>query len=151
MPKYNTYEDIKSDAARKPNTKNDCSVITLALTTGVSYKDAETALRRCGRKNNDGATMQQIEDAYEMLGFKLVKRNDELVELTTAVQAKLSWQNITNFITKHVQRFPELNWSNKTQLWEAPGHVLTYMNGQVEDWSEQRGVAITGIYDVELA
>ena len=143
----NTYQELRNYPKRQ---KNDCSIVALSITTGVTYETAATTLRKAGKKNNQGATIKQIKEAYNALGFDLVDRKDEYLKALEEVQNARKFQKVSKIVTKHHQRYPELTWPNKNkpQLWDSPKHVIAFVDGQVEDWTVDRGMTVTNFYDV---
>lgn len=63
-----TYAELNHES-RLHNERNDCTVIALAVTTEVPYRQVHTALKKRGRKDRCGSYRRQWLGAVRDLGF----------------------------------------------------------------------------------
>ncbi|MCP4896272.1 MAG: hypothetical protein GY906_04790 [bacterium] len=63
-----TFDRITRNVRRE---RDDCSIIAVAAICSVSYPAAETALRCCGRLQNDGAYDETILSAVKSFGYRV--------------------------------------------------------------------------------
>ena len=148
-PNTAAYDSVIKGADRQ---KGDCGIVSLSVATGVDYEVAAEALRRVGKKDNQGTWAHESQAAAELLGFKLIKRDpNQVIKFFPGIHSTL--QNLT---AKHPIRFAkvftaenlrEIGWS-ENQIWETNGHFLAIKNGRVEDWSASTSKRVVRVWNV---
>ena len=95
---------------------NDCAVVALAQTTGITYQDAHRACKREGRVNRGGMYMTELRRAFDRLGFTLDPYPFEGKTLNTVV---LSLPNCASFLintTNHFTAYVNGKWLDHTPI-----------------------------------
>ena len=119
--KYLRSKKIKED--------NDCTVIALAITAGVSYGKAHETLRRLGRRRGRGVNFRRVmQKAYAEFGCEAVQ---------------VSAMNYTGRTTKTLKLPREDKYLVFTYA-----HVLAVQFGLVKDWSHNRNKRIKSVWRI---
>lgn len=127
------------------NEHNDCSVIALALATGLPYAKTREALRARGRKDRDGVSIVHILDALEDLGWTTVHVGKMKFINQYPGHHRTALKNVT---THHPDRFPEVWRDGNTYLIFTATHVLCVKDGVNHDWTRGRAKRAWRIYKV---
>mgnify|MGYP003624225104 FL=1 len=127
MKQYEDAMKIYTIGNKYYKDKNNCSVVAVAVTTGVAYGAAFKALEKVGRIRGDGASTSQIRKALDSLGYttRTVEKDFKTVKTVT-------------------DRLP----STGNFLAYTPNHVLSIRNGRVIDWTEGRRHRIYSVTEV---
>lgn len=136
-----THSDMYTEVRRESHErqeKNDCTVVAVALFTGVSYDVAHGALRNAGRFAHSGAYQSQVKQALLSLGVEVVD-----VNLRGIIQAypgvHIEMKNVT---THQPRRFMDV-WSGMPNLvMFSKTHCAAYIDGKVHDWSVNNALRV---------
>lgn len=109
----------------------DCTVRSIAITTGEGYELAHYALEEQGREPKSGTSIGNMTRACKELGYTMerMRRADYIEHAKTAITAaRLGWQGafVLSFDT----------------------HVAAMVDGQVFDWIKGRRHRIHNIYKI---
>lgn len=111
---------------KKTSDTNDCTVIAIAIATGKTYSEAQTALRRCGRKHRRGCSSWTMEKALSVLGFKIEKLE------------KWKGKTVTTLDLPRKDNFIALTCN----------HALAVKFGLVKDWTDGRRHRISEVWKI---
>jgi len=125
-----TFQLLKAES-RARGEKNDCSVIALAASCDLSYKDAHEILRKKGRKAGRGMLTHEILSAVKDAG----KTYQDVTEIFKRNYGK-TVSNIENAGLK------------ETYLVITSGHVLTMKDGKALDWTSGRMHRVQSVYRI---
>jgi hypothetical protein len=117
MKQYEDAMKIYNIGVKYYKDKNNCSVVAVAVTTGVAYGAAFKALEKAGRVRGRGATTGQIKEALDYLGYTT----------RAVVEQFKTVRTVTDYLP-----------STGNFLAYSPSHVLSIRNGRVIDWTEGR-------------
>lgn len=118
---------------QKMNERNDCTVIALSLTTGISYPRALAALAEVGREPGLGAYKHEWLNALDNLGF----RTEEINKQRIINRYPPRWQH-RGVTTYSPRRFPEaFEWMKGSYIFHCFAHVSAFVGGQVLDWAAE--------------
>ena len=115
MKKYKDINQIFHVADNHYEDRSYCTVVALALATGVVYGVAYKKMESLGRKHGRGVYRSMTYKALEEMGYDAEPVTD--IRFTTVRQ-----------LTKQLPK-------KGTFLAHIIGHVLTIRDGIVEDWS----------------
>ena len=130
LDKMKQYEDamkIYNIGIKYYKDKNNCSVVAVAVTTGVAYGAAFKALEKAGRVRGRGASTSQIVKALDYLGYKTRTVLEDFKTVRTVTDRLPSTGNFLAYV---------------------PSHVLSIRNGRVIDWTEGRRHRIYTVKEV---
>lgn len=112
-------------AADKLEETNDCSVKALAITTGISYKDAHKIMASVGRKTGGGASGHMVLKALsKTLNVEITPKD---VKICRAEYGKRLTPN----------GFARINPKGKYYCLTR-NHAIAIVDGVVEDWTRGR-------------
>ena len=114
-------------ASRRAKESNDCAVFALALTTHLSYEEAQLLLRKHGRLRGKGAPPNWI-NAFKEAGYELEWFSSD-------------WPTIKSFEKAGIPK-------DVKYLIRTNGHALAAARGKVLDWTKGRQHHIKEIYKV---
>ncbi len=114
------------------NETNDCSVIALSIACRTTYKAAHEAMREVGRKNRKGMVTSGILIAVQQAGFK--------IEGVKKLRQKSGSKFTPKTIGDKLKRGYYLCFSNN--------HVFAVVNGDIEDWTNNRQHRINEAYKI---
>lgn len=144
------YDAYRAEANALGET-NDCSVRAVAAACGVSYREAHTALAKCGRKRREGCYVQQIHDAVRMLGFEVVRMPMFMKDMAHHLYVRHNYK-VKNITTRQMTMFPNffgefigLNEVNGALCYTS-GHVAAWADGHVHDFGASRALQVRSIY-----
>ena len=115
------FDRVKKARERFGET-NDCSVIATSIAARVPYNVAHAALKAQGRNNRNGTTPARMLKALEALGC-------EWEQVTDPRQA-----NGSRYTMKTIGQACRRGF----YIVLVNGHVAAVVNGQVEDWTNDR-------------
>jgi hypothetical protein len=104
--------------------RNDCSVKALALACDISYEDAYDEMLKVGRKKNKGAYTRQTLKALDNVGIKYRE--------ITPNGRRIRQPNGLKYTVRTIGR----DFYAGTYIMTINGHILTMINGVVEDWTQ---------------
>lgn len=110
----------------------DCSVIAIALATGVGYEKAHKALAHMGRKPRHKTPRIYSSGAIANLGFKF-----DIETPRKPSGSKYTPITIGEYVS-----------SKKKYIAFCRGHMFAIVNGKVEDWTDGRRHRITELWVV---
>jgi len=123
---------------------NDCTVKSIAITTGVAYNKVHAALKKVGRKDRKGATICQMQSACLDLGFMMkVVATKRFKDNYPAAGRKL--KNIT---TNHPERFNKAWKDGNNYILSCRSHVAPVVDGVNHDWTLGRKYRVNMVYEV---
>ena len=125
--------------------RNDCTVVAVALTTGLPYDVVHKAMAEAGRRTGKGCYPEVWQNAMAPLGFKLRKwTSTEMVGMIMSYPKK----GIAGITTHQPRRFAK-QWkgTGKLILWSR-GHVSACIDGTVQDWAINKSKQVHTIYEV---
>lgn len=108
-----------------------CGAVALAVLTGCTAKQAQSELRKRGRKKGGGTSTLALVDALKARGYKLtaLPRLTARCRTVRTLERSVSW--------------------NADLLVFTSSHVLAVKNGVVQDWTKDRLHRIKFIMRVE--
>lgn len=136
-----SYRDAELAADRMGET-NDCAVRAIAVSCGVSYKEAHEALRTQGRKKRGGASNFQWIAAIRELGF-------HVNEVTGHFQAEeFDATGRKPLVFKTALKAPEHLDPDRRFILQSSGHVAAWNGEEIVDWSKGTRTRIRQIFEV---
>lgn len=111
---------------------NDCSVKALSIMADIHYGIAHKIMKVGGRKNGCGATLATLMSALAVLGWKNSAVEDYFVRTIRKVGDDPAFSK---------GRF----------LIYTSGHIVSVVDGKVEDWSADRALRIKMVWRIEPA
>lgn len=96
------YQDIVSRVSL--NETNDCAVLALSRATWTSYVAAHAALKRCGRKDQEGTPVGVTMRAAELLGWFCESRwlKDDATVAYVLKQNRLRFHRLLVILDSHI-------------------------------------------------
>jgi hypothetical protein len=141
------YLELK-EASMAAGEKNDCAVVAVATVAGIEYNEALELMTKAGRKPRDGTFISVTKEVLESLDIKikLVDKRKYLRRCKTFPKAEP--KNITSH---SFRRFPDA-WHDlhPTCLAFTTDHVFAVINSQNVDYSVNRKIRITQLYEVHF-
>ena len=98
---------------KKYNETNDCTVKAVSIVTNQPYMKAHALLKAHGRKNRNGTWNSQ--KVVREMGFNVVRIQCEAKTIAT--------------LSKHLD-------PKRRYMVSVSGHILAYVKGVIEDWTE---------------
>lgn len=141
------YKELRK-ASEDAGDKNFCSVTALAAVTGRPVEQVRSVLEDLGRKPGKGAYTGTILRALEELGGEVLRRCIPPEEFINKYPQ--SHRVLKNVTTHHPARFPKAWQDGRRYLIFTAGHVVGVVNGEVHDWSSNRALRATSIYEVYM-
>jgi len=132
------YAKIKRSRLAK-NDNNNCSVIATSIACRVSYFKAHAACASSGRKDGHGLSNEGVLLAAERLGC-------ELAPVTNRNGKPLLQKNGSKFTPKTISKRLKSGYF----LCFVHSHVFSVVNGQVEDWTNNRAHHIYEVWRVSV-
>lgn len=135
----NRYIKAKQSRAAKGDN-NNCSVIAISIVCRVSYVRAHKACEYQGRKKGHGqhssVTRAIIKDHFHCELTPVLNRNGK----------PLRQKNGSKYTPKTIGKRCKSGYF----LVSVDGHIFAVVNGQVEDWTNNRNHHITSVYRVTV-
>jgi len=129
-----------TEAAQKLGETNDCAVKAVSIATGTPYEQVHALMKKHGRRDCRGTYMSTTNSVLKELGVeskwedaprqapKTVKRGGVYgLTLITETRSRYTVSTIAKALPKR-GRF----------ILETSTHLLAFVNGRVEDWTEGR-------------
>jgi len=142
------YDALRADSTRL-GERNDCTVVSVAATTGVAYGVAHAQLAHYGRKPGRGAPLYVIANALKALGFKI-----ENVPAEYFIRRYPKGKQDKSQVTTHQpERFPGA-WEdghNYILLTSGYRHAVGIVNGENVDWTRGRAMRVAEIWRIVRA
>lgn len=121
------YADVRA-LAEFNEDKNNCAVVAVAFVCGLTYVEAEKALKDAGREMGKPTKDEVIEKAIKAVGGKLKEVDmQEVIEEFPAPH-----DNLKNLTLHHPVRFKD-EWPEGVFLAFSKGHVSAIVHGEVHD------------------
>lgn len=127
-PRTKLYNAICEDS--DPNERADCTIKSIALVTGSSYKATKAALEAHGKKPRQGCKEAIQRKALKDLGFKARRVNPQFFINQYPEVHKRQLKHMT---THQPDRFPHAFRNGKTYLLYVTKHVAAMIDGKVHD------------------
>lgn len=146
MKKIRTQTDAflsMCEDAKSLGENNDCTVKAIAITTGIPYKKVHAELKKVGRKDGKGATIWQMQNACEKLGFKMVA-----VPKKNFLEKYPKSTNLKNITTNHPEKFNKVWKDGKKYIFSTAKHVAAVIDGVNHDWTLGRKYRVKIVYEV---
>ena len=134
----NRYAQAKKSRLTKGDS-NYCSVVATSIACRVSYSKAHTACAQVGRKINRGMSNHAIFQAVNLLGC-------ELTPVTNRNNKPLRQRNGSKYTPKTIGKRLKSGY----YIVFVRGHVFAVVNGEVEDWTDNRAHHIYAAYRVTV-
>ena len=143
----NRFEGLSRVGRTNHNESNDCSVIAIAVATGLDYDTCHAALAKQGRRRGQGAYTIQMIKAVNDLGFEMTW--DYNIEDNARKELSEKYNVNNKWFSPHVVKKYELE-SLKVggQIWMTRGHAIGVMDGIVNDWTEEKLRKVNAIFRV---
>lgn len=149
------YKNLRKQSIAKGES-NDCSVVALAVVTGLSYKLCHKALSDAGRVPRRGVQYHKIISSLELLGFKLSNiiyfKNTR--PFASGFQKELfdrypPLYRPKNITTKHFKMLPQVfSHLKNPYLVFSNGHVSGFINGELHDWAANKSPRVTEMWEI---
>lgn len=144
-----TFKSHHAVSVAEFGEKKDCTVKSVAIACDVPYATAHAALKRFGRKNGEGASLEIVLAAIMSLGFRVRQWScQEIFEMIARYPgAHKGLQSITSH---HMRRFPNA-WAgcHRNLIMGGRWHIWAVKNGVCEDWSVNKSLRVGYIWEVE--
>ena len=143
------YKEVMNDAKEAKDNKY-CGPVSLAIATGVSYKESAEACAKAGRPFKKGMSVAELGKAAEVLGYTLVELEDYSTKVRDQVRIQYNYWT-KNVTTKHLKKFPCVDYvqDNPNQIWHVSGHFVAVINGKVEDFSHSKSLRLIKTFAVK--
>jgi hypothetical protein len=122
---------------------NDCSIISTALATGISYEESHDLYKSVGRRDGHGVSCIQISSAINKLYKKHKVKSkyyytEDMKPLYENIHAKtLTFNNIAKVLDKE-----------KKYIIIGVAHMVAFTDGRIADWSEGTKQKVVDIYEI---
>lgn len=131
---------------------NDCSVKAIALVTSRPYAEVHAYLAREGREKGKGTPLHYSELALKALGMTVRKWEvKEVIDMIRSYPPRAAGKRARTCITTHHwRRFPRA-WAphkGKKLIVVTATHMLAVIDGEVRDWSVNRALPVTQIWEI---
>ena len=136
IPRSRTTYAKTRKASDEYNETDDCTVVAVAIAGKVSYEMAHSVLKKCGRKDRCGASVQAVSAALGSIGAEEI----ELSVMDLEYKNKgvgLTANNIVKVLSKY-----------RNYIAYTHNHVLVIRKGVVEDWTAGKRNKIIEVYEV---
>jgi hypothetical protein len=110
------FNDGGRRLSTRPKQRNDCTVRSLAIVTGLSYDLAFDVLKGAGRKNNGNFDLEKYLREHSKGSFKCQKQGRLL--------APVRWKRISDFLAEH---------HNGRYIIATAKHVAAVVDGVMHD------------------
>lgn len=137
IPRSNTTYAKTSKQREGYNETDDCTVIAVAIAGKVSYDMAHAVLKKCGRKDRDGASVRAVSAALRSMGAEDIELDIEKLRMKNK-GVGLTPNNILKVLSKY-----------KNYIAFTHNHVLAIRKGVVEDWTDGKRHKIVEVYEVK--
>lgn len=121
MKQY-TYAELAKIGQKYYQDRNFCSVIALAVCCNQSFGKVYHTMRRLGRETTKGVRRHTIYDALDTLGH-----TSEIID---------------GLYNKQVKSLHKYLPQKGVFMIHVRGHVLSYRDGKIEDWTDGRSFRI---------
>lgn len=136
--------NLMREFTRIANETNDCSVVSIALVTGVGYNAALEALDEAGRIPKRGSTTPQMLTAIQALGFHFETIHpSRFIDQYPGVH-----KNLQSVTTHHPDRFNGAWNDGNNYLLFTRGHVGAVVQGVNMDWTRGKAKRVYQIVRV---
>ena len=123
----------------------DCTVVSIALTTGIPYSTVHAAMTAAGRRPGKRAADTIWKEALNVLGFEA--RQWSATKMIAMVQSYPK-KGIAGITTHQPRRFPN-QWANTGRLiLRSRGHVSACIYGEVQDWAINSSKQVFEVYEI---
>lgn len=140
------------------NERMDCSVIAIAIACNVSYQKAHAALKAAGRRNRCGTKIPVSKAAIEALGFTVrqwtKKEHREMLKSYGLPKSK----QVQTITTHHPRQTSQTEgvaeaWqhTHKNMIFITRKHMLAYKDHEVCDWSINKALYVTTVWEINKA
>ena len=155
------FKTVKEKAAALGEA-NDCAVKAVTIATGLPYEQIHAMMKLKGRKDRKGTMSHITVRVLNELGYRVDKITMPInarraAETSLAVgefaRARLKkypkHYPVKNFTVKQLDTFKDA-WSDlKNVLILTRGHILSFKDGQVHDWTQDRKNRILQVWVLE--
>ena len=123
---------------------NDCAVVALSEALEIPYETVHQVLKKNGRQNRTGTTIQNILTSVRELGYNVINQNEHILRLYSLYNIK-SKPRTTDFLRyQDVWRQVSGNYLALTR-----NHIFAIIDGKNDDWTNHISCRIESIYKVE--
>jgi hypothetical protein len=140
-----TFEALKGELV---GDRAHCAVIAIAAITRLPAKQVQEALAKAGRNPRCGTSRTVSFKALDALGFKVTRLGQPFLRsiIDTYPGRATKLENVT---THHPRRFPAAWAGQPDMLMFTSGHVLSFVDGQIVDWTIQHSKQVNQVWLVE--
>ena len=125
------YTEIRGDKTRVALSETrDCAVIALAILTGLPYAIAHREMKSEGRKDRGSSDLRMLMSALSRCWLRGMERTP-IKGITVATFHK------------------RMAGSTGRYLIRTSGHVAAFVDGQVQDWTQDRRHRIIEVYKLK--
>lgn len=151
----NKYEIMQQEASLKYET-NDCTVKALAIAGNMSYSHAHDICKKRGRKAHGGLDLKDHLNCFLDAGLEV-----NMIYDSHGGHATMSIKNPCNELYWLAPDITQPNGSRYTPktitrickdgnyIAYTRGHVLSIIDGEVQDWTEGRKHHIKALFKIE--
>ena len=125
--------------------RGDCTVISIAATTGRSYEDTHVALKAAGRVDGQGARLSVMRKAIDALGFTVTEMPKEMF----INRYPKSHRRLKSVTSHHPERFNKVWKDGCNYIFINCKHALAVVDGENCDWSKGKALRVQRIWKIE--
>lgn len=139
------YELLCRSSADIYNETNDCSVKAVALVIGKPYDEVYKKFTEEGRKPRHGTHFSITHRVLDHFGFKEVRIDQRgILSQYPSPHCKV----LKGLTSHHPARFNSVWKNGKKYLMRTNSHLLAIIDGTTHDWSANRALRCTTLYEV---
>ena len=124
---YQTYEKLAHVGHKHYKDTNFCTVVAVATVTGMSFGKARIKMEKAGRVHRKGTIAYTYHQVVKRRGFDL-----DWIEGYAGHQVKTMGKKL----------------GKGTFLVQIRGHIIAFVDGICNDWSDGRSFKVISVYKV---
>lgn len=144
-----TFNQLHTEGREQFKERGDCAVKAIAIACDVPYATAHALCAKYGRKHGSGTYMHITSNVLKELGFEMVRWGYTQYRNMIA-QYPGAHSGLKNITSHHPRRFRRA-WAqhdSKVLMFLTARHILTVKHGEVIDWSVNKALQVTEVYEV---
>lgn len=158
------FNRVKKESAAL-GENNDCAVKAVTIATGFSYEKIHAMMKAHGRKDRKGTLNYITRAVLNELGYNVNVINMPM-NVHSAITTGCDMRESVRFAKERMRKYPknyvvknftvkQLNkfkaaWSDlKNVLILIDGHIFSYKDGQVHDWTQNQKRRILQVWILE--
>lgn len=126
----NTYSELR-EHAKKAGHSRFCTLIALSLLTDTPFDTVHHSVRARGWRGSKKVGMKM---SYVLKAFGVFGASYKRIPVPKGVKTNITLKGRLD--------------PNKKYLIEYSNHVAAYINGKIEDWSDDRRLRVRDIFEV---